>query len=304
MKQGKLLFIIALGLLLGASLLLADQQRRKLSAQEAYVIQQKGTERPFSGKYLNNKKKGIYRCKQCAKPLFRSDDKFDSGSGWPSFDDSIPGAVKEVRDADGFRTEIVCANCGGHLGHVFRNEGFTKKACRHCVNSISLQFEEQADIGKAIFAGGCFWGVEYWFEKEPGVIKVTSGYTGGEKSKPTYRQVSWGMTKHLEAVEVIYDKQKTTYEKLARLFFETHDPSHVNRQGPDHGYQYSSAIFYLNEEQEKIAKKLITELMKRGYKVATKVRPAKKFWPAEKYHQNYYKRKGTTPYCHSYEKRF
>ncbi|MFT7823787.1 MAG: methionine-R-sulfoxide reductase [Sulfurimonas sp.] len=113
----------------------------KLSPEEEYVILHKGTERPFTGKYFDNKEEGVYQCKQCHAPLFTSESKFDSGTGWPSFDDAIEGAVKEVPDADGRRVEIVCANCGGHLGHVFRGEGFTDKQTRHCVNSISLDFE-------------------------------------------------------------------------------------------------------------------------------------------------------------------
>ncbi|MCZ7582656.1 MAG: bifunctional methionine sulfoxide reductase B/A protein [Deltaproteobacteria bacterium] len=291
---------------------------RELTREEAHVILDKGTERAFSGKYWNNHEDGIYRCRQCGVQLFSSDAKFDSRTGWPSFDDALPGAVKRIKDADGMRTEIVCANCGGHLGHVFYGEGFTPKNARYCVNSISLDFEAGNPSGgtedaktdaasayeTAYFAGGCFWGVEYYFDKEPGVISAESGFMGGHVDHVSYRKVTTGRTGHAETVKIVFDPAKTSYERLARLFFEIHDPTQVNRQGPDRGTQYRSAVFYTSDEQHATAEKLIDLLQAKGFKVATEVSKAGEFWKAEDYHQDYYEHKGSKPYCHFRTKRF
>lgn len=279
----------------------------KLTTVEERVILKKGTELPFTGEYYNHKAEGKYLCKQCDAPLYNSSDKFDSECGWPSFDDEIEGAVKRIPDRDGRRTEIVCTNCGGHLGHVFIGEHFTEKDTRHCVNSISLKFiskEQEKNTDTAIFASGCFWGTEYYLQKKEGVIITDVGYTGGHMQNPTYKDVCTGKTGHAEAVRVIYDKTKVSYEELAKLFFETHDPTQINRQGPDIGEQYRSAIFYTNEKQKETAQKLINALKDKGYKVATELTPASEFYIAEDHHQDYYEHKGSEPYCHIYEKKF
>jgi peptide methionine sulfoxide reductase msrA/msrB len=280
---------------------------RTLTPEEKRVIVYKGTERAYTGEYDKFYEAGIYVCKRCGAELYRSTDKFNSGCGWPSFDDEVPGAVK--RSPDGFRTEITCANCGAHLGHVFLNEGFTDKNTRHCVNSISLEFIPArgpmgAKSDTAYFAGGCFWGVEYYMEQAPGVLSVESGYMGGSTENPSYRQVSSHRSGHAETVQVVYDPSLTDYEKVAKLFFEIHDPTQVDRQGPDVGNQYRSEVFYRTVEQKEIAEKLVSILERNGLKVATQITPARTFWQAEDYHQDYYSKNGGTPYCHIRVDRF
>lgn len=278
-----------------------DAMFKKLTTEEKQIIIHKGTEQPFSGEYDNFYESGTYRCRQCDSALYNSEDKFKSGCGWPSFDDEIAGAVIQKPDADGRRTEILCAKCDAHLGHVFVGEQFTDKNTRHCVNSISLVF---TTTRKAYFAGGCFWGVEHLFQKQSGVESVVSGYMGGTVENPTYEQVCTGQSGHLEVVEVTYDSSKITFEELARLHFEIHDPTQANGQGPDIGQQYLSAIFYTDENEKLVAEKLIKILRKKGLDIATELIVLEKFWPAEDYHQDYYQRKGTEPYCHIYTKRF
>lgn len=279
-------------------------QFNKLTPDEERVIIQKGTEAPFTGKYEKFSEKGLYTCRQCGNLLYASEDKFDSGCGWPAFDDEIKGAVSRTKDADGRRTEITCARCGGHLGHVFEGENLTDKNVRHCVNSISMDFIPAQNIKKAYFAGGCFWGVEYYMEKLSGVLEVSSGYMGGHVKNPTYKQVCTGTTGHYEAVEVLYDDRKISFETVAREFFEIHDPTQAGGQGPDLGQQYESVVFYNNETEKAVTEKLIGILESKGFETVTQVIKASEFWKAEDYHQDYYEHKGTTPYCHGKVKRF
>lgn len=292
---------------------------RELTAEERAVIIEKGTELPFTGEYTDLFEQGVYVCRQCGSPLYLSDDKFHSGCGWPSFDDKIPGAVTRIQDADGIRTEIVCSVCGGHLGHVFTGEGYTEKNVRHCVNSISLDFYSTEAVTEAsskekempepvsetaIFAGGCFWGVEYMFEELDGVLNAVSGYTGGSVDNPSYQQVQSHTTGHVEAVKISYDPSRISYRELAEYFFEIHDPTQANGQGPDIGEQYLSVLFYADEHQKAVGMELIGILKQRGYDVVTEISPAEEFWEVEDYHQDYYENKGTQPYCHRYVPRF
>lgn len=301
-----ILFIVAAALYMLPAGPEANMIDKKLTPEEKKVILHKGTELPFSGKYYSFTEKGTYVCKRCGAALYLSAAKFDSGCGWPSFDEELPGAVKRQTDADGQRTEIVCASCGAHLGHVFLGEGFTAKNTRHCVNSISMNFilADAKKTGTAVFASGCFWGTQYYLQQAKGVLSTTVGFTGGHTANPTYEEVCSGTTGHAEAVQVVYDPNLISYEELAKLFFETHDFSQVNRQGPDIGEQYRSEIFYQNEEQRQMAERLASILKAKGFKVATRITAAGPFWKAEDDHQNYYRKNGSQPYCHLYRKLF
>lgn len=276
-----------------------------LTDDEYYILRESGTERAFTGDLLENKASGVYTCAGCGLPLFMSDTKFKSGTGWPSFYASIAaGNVDEKADRSYgmVRTEIHCGRCDGHLGHVF-DDGPRPTGLRYCVNSLSLDFtpEEKLamladpaatkpDLRKAVFAGGCFWCVEAVFEELDGVEDAISGYAGGTKETANYKAVSSGVTKHAEAVQIVYDANKLDFADLLRVHFATHNPTTLNQQGADRGPHYRSAIFYANDEEKALATAFMADLNDQDVyddPIVTTLEPLTEFYPAEKYHQNY-----------------
>ena len=291
-----------------------DQLAEKLTPEQRRIMLDKGTERPFCGNLLDNKKQGVYCCALCDLPLFTSGHKFDSGTGWPSFFtpyDKDHVATEIDRSYGMVRTEILCARCDSHLGHVF-DDGPRPSGLRFCVNSESLVFYEDGEelppgakpvqTATAYFAGGCFWGIEHHFEQFPGVLDAVSGYQGGRVENPTYRQVSYEKTGHAEVVKITFDPARVSYRTLLRAFFAMHDPTQLNRQGPDIGEQYRSAIFAADEKQLEEARdyiRTLTEAGTFGRPIVTQITLATdhKFYEAEEYHQDYVARTGRA--CHA-----
>ncbi|NVO02375.1 MAG: bifunctional methionine sulfoxide reductase B/A protein [Bacteroidetes bacterium] len=286
-----------------------NEWKNQLSDQQYYVLREKGTEKPFTGELLLNKEKGIYKCAGCGNELFTDEMKFDSHCGWPSFDKEIAGGkIKTIVDNSlGMqRTEIICAKCGGHLGHLF-NDGPTETGMRYCVNSLSLEFiseKEQKNTTSKIdtitLGGGCYWCVEAVYEKLIGVINVESGFSGGTVKNPSYREVCNGTTGHAEVVQITYDNTKTSLDEILKVFFTVHDPTTLNQQGADIGTQYRSVIFYRNEQQRQLSESLIEQLNKEkvySKAIVTQLSEFHVFYKAEEYHQNYYNNNKQEPYC-------
>jgi peptide methionine sulfoxide reductase msrA/msrB len=281
---------------------------KTLTPDQIKVTQEFGTEPPFCGKLENHHENGTYVCVVGGLPLFKSSAKFDSGTGWPSFFEPFdPEHVIEHADKTHgmVRTEILDARSGAHLGHVF-DDGPRPTGKRYCLNSAALKFipegtplpKESLPVASqtAYFAGGCFWGVEDVFAQIPGVMDAVSGYQGGTLENPTYKQVCTHDTGHAESVKVVFDPNRVTYKQLLDVFFKNHDATTLNRQGPDVGDQYRSAIFTATPEQMTQAEAFIKELQATpkfaNRKIVTVVQPAPVFYPAEDYHQDYHKKHG------------
>ena len=279
-----------------------DEWKARLTEEQYRILRTDGTEAAFCGTLLDNKQQGVYSCAGCGLPLFSSDAKFTSGTGWPSFFQPIAaGNVAEKPDHKFgmVRTEIECARCDGHLGHVFP-DGPKPTGMRHCLNSESLVFTENSGLAKlgevrqVVIAGGCFWCVEAVFEELAGVVDVSSGYAGGDASTADYKKVISGTTGHAEAVRITYQPEVISYADLLKVHFATHDPTTLNRQGADVGTQYRSAIFYSNAEEKAVAEAFIAELTEldvfKGRRIVTTLEALggpDGFHMAEAYHQNY-----------------
>jgi len=295
-------------------------ENQKLTPLQRKVTQCGETEPPFQNAYWNHHAPGLYVDVVSGEPLFSSLDKFDSGTGWPSFTRPLDDSHL-VRRADRklgvTRIEVRSRIGDSHLGHVF-DDGPGPDGLRYCINSAALRFVPAAALAKegygqyeallvpgapevAVLAGGCFWGMEEILRKIPGVIDTEVGYTGGKTQAPTYEQVKTAQTDHAEAIRVAFDPKVLSFAKLLESFFAMHDPTTVNRQGNDIGTQYRSCIFFQNEEQKKIATRVISEVDKSGKwkgKIVTRLEPAGPFTSAEAYHQDYLQKNPGGYTCH------
>jgi len=262
-----------------------DEWKQLLTPEEYRITRQKGTERAHSSEMCNFFEPGKYACLCCGTELFDSEEKYQSGTGWPSFTQPIEKnaiAYHKDKGLGMYRIETVCNTCDAHLGHVFQ-DGPEPSGLRYCINALAL---------------GCFWCTEAIFKELKGVLNVESGYGGGDTKNPTYKEVISGYTNHAEVIQVTYDKDIIAYEELLKIHLTTHDPTTLNQQGADKGTQYRSVIFYRNADEKDISLKVIEEIQSLfDNMIVTEVKGFESFYKAEVYHQDYYNLNPDKAYC-------
>ncbi len=301
-----------------------EELKKRLTPEQYICTQEEGTERPFQNAYWDKKEDGIYVDVVSGEPLFLSLDKYDSGTGWPSFTRPVESDDENLKLKTDHkliypRTEVRSRKADSHLGHVFDDGPKDKGGKRYCMNSAALNFIPLAEMEKkgygeflfrfaekknweiATLAGGCFWGMEDLLRQIPGVITTQVGYTGGELKNATYNSVKTGVTGHAETVQILFDPAKLSFEDLLVTFFKIHDPTTENRQGNDVGTQYRSAIFFHSQAQHDSAVRMIDRVNKAKAwegKIVTQLVPFKEFWQAEDYHQDYLVKNPNGYTCH------
>lgn len=278
-----------------------EEWREILTPGQFQVARLKGTERAGTGEFCQRHEPGLYGCVCCGTPLFDSRVKFESGTGWPSFTQPVKeNAIKYEKDTSYgmVRVEVMCNVCDAHQGHVFP-DGPEPSGLRYCVNSASMQLlETERSESTLVLGGGCFWCTEAVFQRVKGVKSVVSGYAGGMIKNPTYREITTGRTGHAEVIKITYDKDQVGLADLLRIFFTTHDPTTLNRQGYDVGTQYRSVIFYQDEQEQAIAAQVMDEMAQYfDDPIVTELSQFMAFYEAEDYHKDYYNQNENAPYC-------